>query len=64
MSFERDLAGLIADLVSEDFSGTGFDVNDIEGTATVSARLTVDLPAGWEFSGYQDSIEVERQISI
>lgn len=62
--YENTVNEAIASLVSNDFDGTGFDVQGIEGTLTVTANVTLDLPDGWEFSGYNDTIEIERSVSF
>lgn len=54
----------ISQLVSDDFDGSGFEVSDVEGTLTVTARISPSLPDGWDFAGYTDSIEIEKAVSF
>lgn len=61
---ENEIQRSVADIVSGDFSEYGYDVEDIQGTLSISARLTIALPDGWEFASYNDSIEIERSLSI
>lgn len=61
---ENTIQRAITDIVEADFRDYGFDVNDLGGSLTLSASIAITLPEGWEFAGYNDSLEIERSLSI